>query len=100
MSHFTFRRGRAVNLLFGLSRCVGLAVQPLDAHAAESPHNEPAAIAGPDVDDDTAEDGDDGSRALPDVFKRVNPQDVEEITLEEEQALLGNWGDSDAEDGD
>ena len=100
MRHFTFRIGRAVTLSLSLSLCAVLAAQSLDAHAAEGPHNEPAAVTGPDLEDDAVEDGDDGSSALPAIFKVVDPEDVEEITLEEEQALLGDWGDSDAEDGD
>ncbi len=53
--------------------------------------------------DDPAEDDDyedDGSAALGDLFERLQALGVQPISLQEEQALLGNWGDADAEDGD
>jgi hypothetical protein len=34
------------------------------------------------------------------MFKSYDLKDVEPISAKEEAALLGNWGDSDAEDGD
>jgi hypothetical protein len=51
-----------------------------------------------DEESDVAED--DGSRALRDKFKVYNLDEIEPISAKEEEALLGNWGDTDAEDGD
>ena len=62
----------------------------------------PAAIISQDADDAAEDDDyeDDGSAALGDLFQRLHALGVQPISLEEEQALLGNWGDTDAEDGD
>ena len=52
------------------------------------------------MEDEESGAGDDGSSALRDLFKSYNLGDVEPIGAKEEEALLGNWGDTDAEDGD
>ncbi len=53
-----------------------------------------------DSEDEDLDTADDGSSALPDFYKLYDLEDVKPISAEEEEALLGNWGDSDAEDGD
>ena len=102
VNHFTLRMAPAAMLFFTLSLSFGLAGLSFHAYGAEDPQLGPAAVTSPDIEDESIEDGDDGSSALPDLLKTLNPEDVQEITLEEEQALLGNWGDTDteAEDGD
>ena len=52
------------------------------------------------IDDEESDVADDGSRALRDTFKVYNLDEIEPISAKEEEALLGNWGDTDAEDGD
>lgn len=52
------------------------------------------------IDDEESDVADDGSRALRDKFKIYNLDEIEPISAKEEAALLGNWGDTDAEDGD
>jgi hypothetical protein len=54
----------------------------------------------PLIDDEDPDSADDGSRALRDAFKVYNLDEIEPISAKEEEALLGNWGDTDAEDGD
>ena len=100
VNHFTLRMAPAAMLFVNLSLSFGLAGLSLHAYGAEDLPLGPPAMSSPDVEDESIEDGDDGSSALPDLLKTLNPEDVEEITLEEEQALLGNWGDTDDEDGD
>ena len=106
VSYFTFRTVPAARLFFTLSLSFGLAGLSFHAYGAEALQPGPAAVTSPDIDEESIDDGDgdgdDGSSALPDLLKTLNPEDVQEITLEEEQALLGNWGDTDteAEDGD
>ena len=102
VSYFTFRAARAARLFFTLSLSFGLAGLSFHAYGAEDLQPGPAAVTSPDIDEESIDDADDGSSALPDLLKTLNPEDVQEITLEEEQALLGNWGDTDteAEDGD
>lgn len=53
-----------------------------------------------DIDDEDPDSADDGSSVLPDTFRLYDLRDVEPISAKEEEALLGNWGDSGAEDGD
>ena len=100
VNHFTLRTAPAAMLFFTLSLSFGLAGLSFHAYGADDLQGEPTALASPDIEDDSVEDRDDGSSALPHVFKTLNPEDVQEITLEEEQALLGNWGDTEAEDSD
>ena len=101
VSHFTFFRVPATTLFFTLSLTVTLVCSfPFGAYGAEDVNSILPAAPDTDIDDESAEDDDDGSSALPHVFRTLNPEDVREITLEEEQALLGNWGDTEAEDGD
>lgn len=100
VSHLSSCTAPAAALFFSLSLSVSLAGLSLGAYAAEDLQSRPAALASPGIEDDSVEDEDDGSSALPDLFKTLNPKDVKEITLEEEQSLLGNWGDTEAEDGD
>ena len=100
VSHFNFRMAPAAMLFFTLSLSFGLAGLSFDAYGAEDLQPGPPAVTSPDIEDESFDDGDDGSSALPHVFKTLNPEDVQEITLEEEQALLGNWGDTEAEDSD
>ena len=61
----------------------------------------PVAIS-PDIDEAAEDDEyeEDGSAALGDLFQRLQALGVQPISLEEEQALLGNWGDTDAENED
>jgi len=54
----------------------------------------------PLIDDEDPDTADDGSRALRDTFKDYDLEEIEPISAKEEEALLGNWGDTDAEDGD
>jgi len=54
----------------------------------------------PLIDDEDPGTADDGSRALRDTFKDYDLEEIEPISAKEEGALLGNWGDTDAEDGD
>ena len=100
VSHFTSCMAPAATLFFSLSLSASLAGLSPGAYGAEDPQSSPAALVSPDIEDDSVQDGDDGSSALPDRFKTLNPEDVQEITLEEEQTLLGNWGDTEVEDGD
>ena len=100
VSRFTPFTAPAVTLIFCLSLSMSLAGEPAGAYGAEVLQDNQAAPASPDFEDDSLEDDDDGSSALPKFFKALNPEEVQEITLEEEQALLGNWGDTEAEDGD
>ena len=53
-----------------------------------------------DIEDEDPDTADDGSSALTDIFRLYDLKDVEPIGAKEEEALLGNWGDSGAEDGD
>ena len=101
MSRFTFCRAPAATLLFSLSLTAALlGSMPFDAYGAEVLNSSLPAATDTDIEDELADDDDDGSKALPDVFEALNPEDVVEITLEEEEALLGNWGDTEAEGGD
>jgi len=52
------------------------------------------------IDDEDPDTDDDGSGALRDTYKVYNLEEIEPISAKEEEALLGNWGDTDAEDGD
>jgi len=52
------------------------------------------------IEGEESDVADDGSRALRDKFKVYNLDEIEPISAKEEEALLGNWGDTDAEDGD
>ena len=52
------------------------------------------------IDDEDPDAADDGSRALRDSLKAYNLDEIKPISAKEEEALLGNWGDTDAEDGD
>jgi len=52
------------------------------------------------IDDEDPDIADDGSRALRDSLRAYNLEEIEPISAKEEEALLGNWGDTDAEDGD
>ena len=101
VSHFTFCRAPAATLFLALSLSAALlGSMSSNADGAEDLHSSLPATTDTDIEDESVEDDDDGSKALPEVFKALNPEDVVEITLEEEQALLGNWGDTEAEDGD
>ena len=101
VSHFTFCRVPAATLFFTLCLTGALLGSvSVDAYGAEDLQSSLPTTTDSDIEDESFEDDDDGSRALPEVFKALNPEDVVEITLEEEQALLGNWGDTEAEEGD
>ena len=77
------------------------ALAPISVYADEiTPNSEPTINNELAIEDEDPESADDGSSALRDMFKSYDLKDVEPISAKEEAALLGNWGDSDAEDGD
>jgi beta-N-acetylglucosaminidase len=82
---------------------VALCVQssPIVSYANEKPaeFRSDSAVYASDNEDETAEH-DDGSSVLVDRYQYLDLRNAEPISHEEEKALLGNWGDSYAEDGD
>lgn len=73
---------------------------PVTAYAEPASDSVPSAGEQHDIEDEDPDTADDGSRTLPDTYKLYDLQDIAPISAKEEEALLGNWGDSDAEDGD
>jgi len=98
---------RSLSGLMGLVLlCLLMAMASGAAFANE--HDMPAvsgseAPAEPEDDqeeDDTGDDSSDGSEALTGNGGAVVPPDLHPIGLDEEEALLGDWGDSADEDED
>ena len=52
------------------------------------------------AEDDRIVEHDDGSSLLTDRYRDLDLKNIAPLSREEEAALLGNWGDTDAEDGD
>lgn len=78
-----------------------LMIAPAPAYTDEIPTVSPPVTADQHpIDDEDPDNADDGSRALRDSLKAYNLEEIEPISAKEEEALLGNWGDTDAEDGD
>ena len=74
---------------------------PSASHATEKKEESPAAWSSePTDEEDETTDHDDGSGTLTDRYMHLDLRDMKPLSREEEEALLGNWGDSDAEDGD
>lgn len=68
------------------------------ASLADATHGRPAAAerGGDDAEETYA--ADDGSRALEGPIDAIDIDKLEPITLDEEQTLLGDWGDTENED--
>ena len=79
---------------------LSLQVLPSASHAIENKEESRVAslTEAADEEDDTTDD--DGSNSLTDRYMHLEIPDIEPLSREEEETLLGNWGDSDAEDGD
>jgi len=78
-----------------------LMIAPTPAHTDDiASGSASVAVDKPLIDDEDPDSADDGSRTLRDTFKAYNLQEIEPISAKEEEALLGDWGDTDAEDGD
>lgn len=66
--------------------------------ADSAPAADATPAADPPPDSDEIEDSEDGSAALGDTSRRIGTRVLLPITVDEEQALLGDWGDSENED--
>nr|MDJ0739687.1 hypothetical protein [Gammaproteobacteria bacterium] len=82
-------------LLLGPS--VGLAAGG-GAESAAAADATPAATPDPTADSDEIEDSEDGSAALGDTSRQIGTKVLLPVTVDEEQSLLGDWGDSENED--
>jgi len=90
---------RAAGLMLIAACLLTIVLNP--AHADEiNTGSAPVAEDKLPIDDEESDNADDGSHALRDTFKVYDLQEIEPISAKEEEALLGNWGDTDAEDGD
>ena len=86
-----------------MAAAVGVLSIPGTVLAVEQQAQEATSRAIESMDDEAELDGareDDGSKALQDRYMHLDLKNIQPLSLEEEEALLGNWGDSEAEDGD
>lgn len=70
------------------------------ALAAEAPAAADDAVDDEDDDEDDLERDDDGSGRLNDLVETFKLDALVPVPTDEEEALLGNWGDADSEDED
>ena len=72
------------------------------SHANEQMKEQAASRITENINEEAESDDqqDDGSSALQDRYMHLDLKNIKPLSLEEEEALLGNWGDSEAEDGD
>lgn len=93
--------------LVGIGRISGLALVAACLFAASSLYaadGHGAAGADPTaaeaIDDEEPGVFDDGSGALHDRYHHLDLKNIKPLSLKEEESLLGNWGDTEAEYGD
>ena len=81
---------------------LGLFSAPGSSPAVEKAAEKPAFSATESIDEEAEpEDAqEDGSKALQDRYMHLDLKNIKPLSPEEEETLLGNWGDSEAEDGD